>query len=352
MKMPLSKGDELIRTLLPEQWHLEVTGIHFIPIGDSAYSYQVEVRPNSSYYLKVIDQRMSAGRRTAAHMGFTLPLQHLVANLHLAEVNAPLPQPTITGALHAIHEPFLFALYTFIHGETQASAYPMTPALIGRIGQALATLHTIRIPEALQQRSPQDRLTAPFDADLLTDLAALETISSHDELYLQRLREVTWPRREQIPAFLAHCQEYASKAQQTPVSAVICHGDAWGGNMILSPSGRLILLDWESAVMAPPERDAFMYLGYLGTEFTAFDAGYRMIHQEPMHWHAEWLAYYAYRRQLRNLAHWLHNLLHEPLDEVQRDNDVTMIEYHCLDRLESVERTATELVASSGDEHI
>jgi spectinomycin phosphotransferase len=303
MKMPLSKGDELIRTVLAEQWHLEVSGIHFIPIGDSAYSYRVEARPNSSYYLKVIDQRMSAGRRTAAHMGFTLPLQHLVAKLCLAEVNAPLPQPTITGALHAIHEPFLFALYTFIHGETLADAYPMAPALIRRIGQALATLHTIRIPEALQQRSPQDRLTTPFDADLLTDLAALETISSHDALYLQRLREVTWPRREQIRAFLA-------------------------------------------------ERDAFMYLGYLGTEFTAFDTGYRMIHQEPMHWHAEWLAYYAYRRQLRNLAYWLHNLLHEPLDEVQRDNDVTMIEYHCLDRLESVERTATELVASSGDERI
>ena len=48
--------------------------------------------------------------------------------------------------------------------------------------------------------------------------------------------------------------------------------------------------------------------------------------------------------QLRNLAHWLHNLLHESLDEAQRENDVIMIEYHCLDRLASVERTATELL--------
>ena len=31
---------------------------------------------------------------------------------------------------------------------------------------------------------------------------------------------------------------------------------------------------------------------------------------------------------MRNLAHWLHNLLHEPLDEIQRDNDVTMISLH------------------------
>ena len=352
MKMPLREGDALIPTMLLELWHLEATGIHFLPIGDSAYSYRVEARPNSSYYLKVVDQRMSAGRRTAAHMGFSLPLQHLVAKLRLAEVNVPHPQPTITGALHAIHEPLLFALYTFIQGETLADAYPMSPRLVRQIGQALAVLHTVQLPEALQQQSPPDNLTAPFDADLLTDLAALEAITSQDAPYLQRLREVTWPRREQIRAFLAHSQEYASKAQQTPVSAVVCHGDAWGGNMILSPSGQLTLLDWESAVMATPERDAFMYMGSIGPEFTAFEAGYRMIHQEPMHWHADWLAYYAYRRQLRNLAHWLHNLLHEPLDEVQRDNDVTMIEYHCLDRLERVERIATQLVTRGADGRI
>jgi hypothetical protein len=74
MKMPLREGDALIRTMLLEQWHLEVIGIYFIPIGDSAYSYRVEARPSSTYYLKVVDQCLAAGRRTAAHMGFSLPL--------------------------------------------------------------------------------------------------------------------------------------------------------------------------------------------------------------------------------------------------------------------------------------
>ncbi len=351
MKTPLYEGDVIIRAMLLEHWHLDVTGTHFIPIGDSAYSYRVETQPNSSYYLKVVDQRTSAGRRTAAYMDFSLPLQRLVAECHLAEVIAPLPQPTINGELHATHEPFLLALYTFIHEDTLADAYPMSSALVQQIGQALAALHTVQIPKALQQRSPQDRLTAPFDADLLADVASLENISFHGALYLQRLREVVWPRREQIRAFLAHSQEYARKAHQTPVSSVVCHGDAWGGNMILSASGQLTLLDWEAAVMAPPERDVFIYMGDLEPNLTAFDAGYRMIHKEPMRWHAEWLAYYGYRRQLRNLAHWLYNLLHEPLDEAQRDNDVSMIEYHCLDRLESVERTAAELVARGADGH-
>ncbi len=65
-----------------------------------------------------------------------------------------------------------------------------------------------------------------------------------------------------------------------------------------------------------------------------------------MRWHAGWLAYYAYRLQLRNLTSWLHNLLHESLNDEQRENDVTMIEHHCLDRLASVERTAAELAVT------
>jgi spectinomycin phosphotransferase len=346
MKTSLNGGDELIRTVLQEQWHLEVTQLYFIPIGDSAYSYRVITHLDSSYYLKLVDQRTARGRRIAAHMDFSLPLQRLVVEQHLAEVTASLPQPTINGALYTIHEPFLFALYTFINGDTFADAYPMPPTLVQQISQALAALHTIQLPKALQERSPQDILTAPFDAGLLADLASLEAITSQDALYLQRLREVVWPRREQIRAFLAHSQEYARKAYQTPVLPVVCHGDAWGGNMIMSPSGQLTFLDWESAVMAPPERDAFMYMGYIGgPDFTAFDIGYRMIRKEPMRWHADWLAYYAYRLQLKNLAQWMHNLLHESLNEVQRDNDVTMIEHHCPDRWESVERTAAGLVA-------
>ena len=277
-------------------------------------------------------------------MDFSLPLQRLVAERHLPEVSAPLPQTTVQGALQVSSGSLLFALYTFIQGDTLADAYPMSPTLVQRIGQALAALHAVQLPKAFLQLAPSDSLAAPFDADLLADLASLEQITSQDAPYLRRLRKVVWPQREQIQAFLAHSWDYARKVQQTAVSPVVCHGDAWGGNIIPVPAGQLTLLDWESAVMAPPERDAHIYMGFIGHDFAPFDAGYRMIHKEPMRWHADWLAYYGYRHQLKNLAHWLHTLLHEPLDQVQRNNDVTMIEHHCLDRLEGVERTAAKLV--------
>lgn len=344
MKTPLPNGKTIIRALLFEHWQLVVTQVHFIPQGESAYSYRVETQPGSTYYLKVVDQRTAAGQRTADHMDFSLPLQRLVAECCLKEVAAPLPQPTTQVALCVTHGSLLFALYTFVAGDTLADAYPMPPALVQRIGQALAALHTVQIPQRLQQHVSQDSLTAPFDLRLLADLASLSAISTQDAPHLQQLREIVWPRHEQIRAFLAHSHDCARRASQVAVRPVLCHGDAWGGNIILSPTGQLVLLDWESAVLAPPERDAFLYMDNFGSDFAAFDAGYRMVHAEPMRWHAEWLAYYMYRRQLRNLAQWLHSLLHEPLDAEQRAHNLEMLGFHCLDRWEDVEETVIKLL--------
>jgi len=348
MKTPLHDDAAIIRAMLQEHWQLTVSNIHFIPFGESAYSYRVETDAHTSYYLKIADRQTSVGIKTAACMGFSLPIQHFVAEYGLAQVTAPLPQLTIQGAYYASHGSLLFALYTFIDGETLVNAYPMSPDLVRQIGQALAALHTIQLPAEFQQHPPQDSLTAPFDAHLQDDLASLATISSQDAPYLQRLYEIVWPRCEEVRAFLAHSQEYEQRARlpQTEIRPVLCHGDPWGGNMTLSPDERFTFLDWEATMIAPPERDAFFYLNAPGPNFGAFIAGYQAVCPHSVHWHADLLIYYAYRIQLRNLAQWLHNLLHEPLDEGQREHDLKMLGFHCLERFAGVERMAQELPAA------
>ena len=342
MKTPLLEGDKLIHAMLLEHWNVYVVTIHFIPIGDSAYSYKIETE-GGNYYLKIVDRQTASGRRTADRMEFALPLQRFIGERPHAGVATSIPQITRKGTLYASHGSLLFALYTFIEGTTFADAYPMSATLVQRIGETLATLHHVQIPATLQQKALSDNLMAPFDESLRADLAVLEGVSSQDALYLQRLHTIISPWHEYIRAFLMRSHEYREEALQVPNSEVVCHGDAWGGNIIPSPSGKLVLIDWESSVIAPPERDVFIYIGYNSDDFAAFDAGYCAIHKEPMHWNTSLLAYYAYRAQLRNLATWLHSILHEPLNEVQRENNIEMIEFHCLNRLQRVERAIEQL---------
>lgn len=342
MKTPLPEGDKLICAMLLDHWNVRAITIHLIPIGESAYSYKIEAE-DGNYYLKIVDQQTASGRRTADRMAFSLSLQRFLGEHPTTGVATSIPQITREGTLNASHGSLLFALYTLIEGTTLADAYPMSATLVQHIGETLATLHHVQIPATLQQKALPDNLIASFEKSLLADLTALEGLSFQDALYLQHLREIVSPWHEYIHAFLTRSHEYKEEALQIPNSLVVCHGDAWGGNIIPAPSGKLVLIDWESSVMAPPERDVFMYIGYNSEDFSAFNAGYCEVSKEPIHWNTSLCAYYAYRSQLRNLTTWLHSILHEPLNEVQRENNIEMIEFHCLNRLQRVERAVVRL---------
>lgn len=349
MKTPLPIQEEMLPTLLATGWGVEVANMPlFIPIGDSAYSYRVEAVTGEHYFLKVVDRRTVAARQLAARMGrFSLPLQHYVAELELEEMGAPLPQPTHSGSLAQEDGSLFLALYSFIEGETLSDAYPMSAELVERIGRALGRLHAVQVPEHLRRTSVLDTHLVAFDERLRADLQAISRISARALLWKQQLRELVAPRLEMIAQFMARDEQYAEWVRQLSQPVVMCHGDPWGGNLIPAGDGRLIFLDWESAVMAPAERDAFIYLSDPGRpEFWAFLQGYQRTRVEPVQWQPVRLAYHTYRQQLRNLAHWLHQLLHEQLDEEQRANDLDMLGFHCLDRWEEIEQATTRLVTA------
>jgi spectinomycin phosphotransferase len=347
MKTPLPSDEEMLPALLARGWGVEVAiRPLFIPIGDSAYSYRVEAVTGERYYLKVVDRRTAGARQLAARMRkFSLPLQRHMAELELEEMGAPLPHPTRWGSLAQEYGRLFLALYSYIEGETLSDAYPMSAELVGRIGRALGRLHTAQIPEHVRRNTAVDNHLLAFDERLRADLEAISCISARASAWKQQLRELVVPRLEVIREFLARAEQYAERAQQLPQQMVVCHGDPWGGNMIPAGDGRLIFLDWESAVVAPAERDAFVYLiDPSRPEFCAFVQEYQQTRGKPMQWQSVRLAYHTYRQQLRNLAHWLHKLLHERLDEQQRANDLEMIGFHCLDRWEGIEQATTYLV--------
>jgi spectinomycin phosphotransferase len=321
MKTPLAVHEEMLPALLATGWGVEVASRPLvIPMGDSAYSYRVEAVTGERYYLKVVDRRTGATRRLAASMRrFSLPLQRYLAELELEDIAAPLPLPARGGSLAHEYGGLFLALYSFIEGKTLSEAYPMSAELVERIGRALGRLHAVQVPEHLRRNVAVDTHLIAFDEQLNADLEAIANISE---------RAVIWK-------------------QQLPQQMVVCHGDPWGGNMIPA-DGRLIFLDWESAVMAPAERDAFMYLSDPSRpDFWAFTRGYQQTRAQPVQWQPLRLSYYAYRRQLRNLAHWLHKLLHERLDMKQRANDLEMIGFHCLVRWEGIEQAATRLLTAN-----
>jgi spectinomycin phosphotransferase len=115
---------------------------------------------------------------------------------------------------------------------------------------------------------------------------------------------------------------------------VICHTDLHGGNLMFDQNGDLFLLDWENAMLAPPEHDLFFIAGE-PESWDVFlppyvkEAG--LVTPDP-----DLLGFYWYRRALEDVAGFLARILAEEGNPERDREDVVMLldNVAWLDRIE------------------
>jgi spectinomycin phosphotransferase len=75
------------------------------------------------------------------------------------------------------------------------------------------------------------------------------------------VKELILPRKGQITADLEQLKALQTYARNADKRKVICHTDLHGGNLMTDERGILYILDWENALIAPPEHDLFFFAG-------------------------------------------------------------------------------------------
>jgi thiamine kinase-like enzyme len=89
-------------------------------------------------------------------------------------------------------------------------------------------------------------------------------------------------------------------AQSRHPEMVICHTDIHGGNLMKGHDGELYLLDWENAMIAPPEHDLMFFAGEPGFIKTFYPVYSRCYIPHKIEF--KLLEFYFYRRSLEDLA--------------------------------------------------
>lgn len=113
----------------------------------------------------------------------------------------------------------------------------------------------------------------------------------------------------------------------------------WGGNIIQTSEG-LYFIDWETAMLAPPEREMICFVTQRPADF--IDA-YSQELGRKFTPNVDLLRFYCFQSQLRNLTNWMMNILYRYTDETQIKNDLEMINFHCLNRWECLEKELSKL---------
>lgn len=332
MKQPYRMDEEDFVHHLNEAYGIAARRLIFIPYGDSAYSYRVDGDNGARYYLKLFDHGNDSHRQGILRCSRYLPLMremHQTARF----MELPCPILTLSGSFLLSRSDCSSALFHFIEGETWAEAYPFSKRNLERVGQLAARIRQLT-PWTTTSNLSSETYDLSFSAHLTDCLQLLEHLQSGANPASQMLRELVIPQQTRITELLHRITEIRERLVLDPVPNALCHGDLWGGNLIETADGRLVVLDWEAAMLAPPELDI---VGYIGDGLDHFLTGYEQELGQQVELNPDLLRFYAYRHHLRNLTHWCMNILHRDLEPDQLDNDLEMIRHHCLNRLDTVE---------------
>jgi spectinomycin phosphotransferase len=309
-------SDAHISIILDGHFGIAAGSIEFLPLGydSNAGVYRVVGDDGATYFLK-------ARRGTPAEIGVAVP--KVLCDLGITQVVAPLP--TWTGELWARAGDWHLILYPFVEG-VNGFDQPLTDAQWVELGRALRRIHDAALPDHLLRLIPRETLSprdrqrvracdAEMDGRVSTDSASARLIAF-------------WrARRAEIRRVVDRAEALAADVQRHEGQLVLCHADLHGGNVLLGPNGELHIVDWDSPILAPKERDLMFIGGGVGDvwnqprEADLFYQGYG-----PVAIDMTALAYYRYERVVADMAEFCAFIFTSDGGDEDREQSVTYFE--------------------------
>jgi hypothetical protein len=320
---------------------LEITDIKFLLRGFGGDCYRAETSTRTSYFLKLhdpINNQMTA----ASSRAFYLPLMQ---QLHTKNIlpNIPHLLPKLDGTLSLGIGDNELVITNFITGELVGFG-ELPELILVQLAEQVGILHNCR--DQLEFEYPFiDQFEIVFEQDLLDSFDRLVSLPEPITPGQSLLRESILPHQAQLITHLNRLKQLQAYARKTNKFKVVCHTDIHGGNLMTNKQGNLYILDWENALIAPPEHDLFFFAGepnfreifwpHYTRSFEVADLDLNM------------LRFYFYRRGLEDIADFILRILHRDGDP-ERDQQEIQWMMECITGMEQIEDTVSKLESNFG----
>jgi spectinomycin phosphotransferase len=283
--------DELIISRLQSEYDLRVVKLTFLPIGADARTavYRVTTDDGTAYFLKL--------RKNFNEVIIRIPL-------FLKETGVPeviIPIETKSKQYWADFGDYKLILYPFIEGK-DGFEMELTYQHRQHLGEAFKGIHTAQVPPELKKLVKKDTFSAEWREDMKSYQAQVEN-KGFEESVAAKLAEFMKSNRNEIVRLLERAEQLASELQSNPPELVLCHSDIHGGNILISNTGELYIVDWDDPILAPKERDLMFIGGGIDSiwkskqEEAVFYEGYGKTEINLTA-----LAYYRYERVIEDLV--------------------------------------------------
>jgi Ser/Thr protein kinase RdoA (MazF antagonist) len=309
---------------LQRDYGLAASAVRFLPIGETAWCYQVTDQRGGRWFCKL----GRPGAIEPARTELALELGRALAELGLP---VPRPQATRSGRLWCRLGGRRLALFEFVDGQPLSDQDLSAAGLTDRVAGLAAAVHGAT--GALALPVPAAETFAVWADGLRGCLAQLEAgTDGADGLHAQA-RALVWPQRAALLDMQQRLEALGDAAAAVPRELVLGHGDLRGDNLLCDRAGRVWLADRDAAVLAPRERDL---AEFAGRGLARFLDGYERAAGRGVDLDADLFAFFLLRRNLDDLVDWLGSVLASDGPVEQRRADLDGVAW-CLSRWAALE---------------
>lgn len=254
LSAPGDLAEEALAGALEREWGIGVATLAYQAIGWGSHHWEVGGADGTRWFVTVdeLEQKRLAASESADE-GFarlTASLSSAVAlkDAGLDFVLAPLPLASGEPAAR-LGERFAVAVYPFVQGES-FSWGEWAPGQRTRMAEMLAAVHMA--PAEARRCALAEEFAIPFRDDLEAGCSG-RGISDRGPYALPLARLLT-EHATAIRRTLHRYDDLVVTARAMPARSVLTHGEPHPGNTMLTADGWR-LIDWDTALIAPPERD-------------------------------------------------------------------------------------------------
>jgi spectinomycin phosphotransferase len=285
--------DEKIIDCLRDDFGLSVEKISFLPLGADLNTavYRAVTVDGTVYFVKLRRGKFNEASVAVPNFLSGLGTRQIIPSL-----------TTRTRQLWADLDPFKVILYPFVEGH-DGFERTLSHQQWVEFGAALKRFHTADIPMSITGGIPRDNFSPRWRDSVKIFLERIQE-ETFDEPVEVELAAFLRTKRNETLELIERAGKSAHLLQARTPEYILCHGDIHGWNLLIDPTGALYMVDWDTLIFAPKERDLMFIGGGPG------DSGYPPQEEETMFYQGYGqtdidqtaIAYYRYGRIIEDIA--------------------------------------------------
>ncbi len=241
--------EEKIIACLRDAYGLPMEKIAFLPLGADFNTavYQATTSSQVNYFLKL---------RRDEFIDASVSVPKYLASLGIKQVIPPLA--TKTRQLWTNLASFKAILYSYVEGHNGVESKLSEDQWV-QFGSVIKKLHSTNIPNALTNGIPREVFSSKWRETVKAFLICIE-----NEVFVEavavKMAEFLKSKSSEIRKLVERAEKLAIILRKHPREYILCHADIHGWNLIVDKEGALYIVDWDTLIFAPKERD-LMFIG-------------------------------------------------------------------------------------------